>query len=211
MPTAQGNRKSQRSQCQQKKLLSDQDMDRAGLYRLRTAAESLKPVCIHTAGFSKQFFPWGGAEQHSTVQSVQHAQWLHCVYYSARQRDQIWWEKEDGKKTTAKGTPVSESLIRYSSSAVLIHTTIYLVCRCVPGCCRSCCDSNRSGMWGCKFLLHLFFLSLSFQPVVLIQIIYFTVRAVIHCSVLITFSSFFPSLFLSYLYATFRHSADHRE
>lgn len=124
MPAAQGSRRSQRSQCQQKKLLSDQGKDRTGLYRLGTAAESLNPVrihsCMHTAGFSEHVsFPWGrAAEEHSTVRSVQHAQRLHCVCYNERQRAQIWWEEEmRKKKRTPKETPVSKRLIRYSSSA----------------------------------------------------------------------------------------------
>lgn len=124
MPTAQRSRRSQTSQCRQKKLLSDQGVDRTGLCRLGTAAQSLNPVCIlscmHNEGLSF-FFPWGGAaEQHSAVQSVQHAQWLHCLYYSEKQREQIWWEEEIKgmkKNPAAKTTPVSKSLIRYSSSA----------------------------------------------------------------------------------------------
>ena len=59
-------------------------------------SESLHPVCVLplllTAGFSEHVFPWGGAtEQHSTVWSVQHAQWLHCVCGGGRMREQIGW------------------------------------------------------------------------------------------------------------------------
>lgn len=49
-------------------------------------------------------------EQHSTVQSVQHAQWLHCVFYREKQ------ERTDTVGGNKMG-PVSESLILYSLSA----------------------------------------------------------------------------------------------
>lgn len=211
MAAAQGKRESQRSQCQQKKtaLRSGLGQDRTALHRPETAAESLNPArtpsCKHTAGSSKQFvFPWGGAaEQHSDTQSVQHAPWLHRMWCTERQEEQIYSGKEMRKEKNPnrkKETQVSWSLIRYSSSAfsLLIYMKIYSVCRGVPGCCCSLCDSKQSGMWGCKFLLHLVFsLSLCFSAGCSFNADYVSV---ILCYLLTSyFPPSLPSLFLHLL------------
>lgn len=187
MPAAQGNRRSQRSQCQQKKVLSDQDMDRTALYRLGTAAESLNPVCIlscmHAAGSPEQFvFPRGGAALSRAKCPTRTMAPLRVLHREAERTDKMG--RNFSRKNRDRWARVLLG-IHHLTFAVLIYMKINSVGRRVPGCCHFLCDSNQSGMWGCKFLLHLIppSLSLSFSlwAIDLKQIIYSTVRAVIHC------------------------------
>lgn len=196
-------------------------MDRTVLYRQGTAAESLNPVYICLACSLQDFpnsssSPRGGAALNrlkcpTRTMASSRVRQREVQGYRYGGRPKRRWGK--GKKyKTAKRHQWARVLLgnHRLPFAVLIYMKIYLVYLRVPGCCCSCCDSNQSGMWRCKFLPHLISLLLSLQAIVLIQIIYFTVSAVIHCYHLPSYSA--PSFLLfygSYLYATLRHSADH--
>lgn len=161
-------------------------MDRTALYKLGAAAESLKSsfyavLSVRILQDLPKSSPSPGVEQQSSTRPCKvsrHAQWLGCVFYSERQRGQTWKEGRNKERDW-------KSLIRYSSSAF-----------CCPLISSPCSGllSVRSLRLEPELDVKMEITSLSR---VLFKVIYFTVRAAVHCYHL-------PSVFfLPFLYGVF--------
>lgn len=131
---------------------------------------------------------------------------LRVLQWEAERTDTVG--QKGGKKWgKERGPPVCESLITYSSSAFCrlnLNENLFAsfaVFQLVAA--LSLCDSNRSGMWGCKFHLRL---SLVFNR----DYILYSQSCDSLLSPLIIFFSSFYSFYGSHFYATFRPHGSYR-
>lgn len=111
---SEGSKRGRRSLCQHMRSSPLSGQQTCNCCRISTP--SLHPISQALHRIFLTVPPWGGAaEQHSSVQRVQHAPRLHRVFYSARQRESVLFEEM--RKRVAQRDTSEESLIRNSSAA----------------------------------------------------------------------------------------------